>query len=85
MVCRKVGLFQGDNLSPSLFNLFIKDIPNCFDSLCMPVSLGNSKLNCLVYADDLVLLSKTASGLQNCLDAIGSFCSKWGLNINYSK
>ena len=47
--------------------------------------LGNSKLNCLMYADDLVLLSETASGLQNCLDATGSFCSKWGLNINYSK
>lgn len=56
--------------------MFINDIPKCFDSLCMPVSLGNSKLNCLMYADDLVLLSETASGLQNCLDATGSFCSK---------
>ena len=76
---------SGSILSPSLFNLFINDIPKCFECLCMPVSLGNSNLNCLMNADDLVLLVEAASGLQNCLDATDSFCSKWGLNINYSK
>ena len=34
----QLGVVQGDNLSPSLFNVFINDIPKCFDSLCMPVS-----------------------------------------------
>ena len=81
----QLGVFQGDDLSSSQFNLLINDIPKCFDSLCMPVFLGNSKLNCLMYADNLELLSETVSGLQNCLDATGSFCSKWGLHINYSK
>ena len=69
----KLGVLQEDNLSPSLFNLFINYIPKCFDGLCMPVSLGNSKLNCLMYADDLVLLSvcKTAWAYQAAFDRNG--------------
>jgi hypothetical protein len=31
----------------------------------MPVSLNTSKINCLMYADDVILLSETPAGLQN--------------------
>ena len=51
----------------------------------MPCLLGEHRINCLLYADDLVILSESASGLQNCLDAVGNFCSTWGLDINYNK
>ena len=52
---------QGCNLSPTLF---INDVPNLFDDSCAPVSLGNTNLNCLLNADDLVLLSESQKGLQ---------------------
>ena len=38
-----------------------------------------------MYADDLVLLSETPEGLQNCLNKLSSYCSMWGLEINKSK
>lgn len=45
------GVKQGCNLSPSLFNIFINDISSLFSNSCDPVQLGDSKINCLLYAD----------------------------------
>jgi hypothetical protein len=36
----------------------------------------------LLYADDLVLISKSAAGLQCCLDAVQKFCNDWKLELN---
>ena len=32
---------QGDNLSPTLFNIFVNDIPNIFNHSCDIAKLGN--------------------------------------------
>ena len=80
-----IGVRQGDNLSPNLFKLFINDLPDIFDSSCHPVSLNITKLNCLMYADDVILLSETAEGLQNCLLNLHQYCENWGLEVNIKK
>ena len=80
-----IGVKQGCNLSPLLFNLFIEDMKLEFDHDCDQVSLGDARLSHLLYADDLVLLSTSKGGLQRCLDKINGFCNKWGLNINPKK
>ena len=50
---------QGDGLSPLLFNIFINDISNIFDeTTSKPIALNSTEVNCLIYADDLVLLSE---------------------------
>ena len=53
-----IRLKQGCNLSPTLYNIFINDIPNLFNQSCDPVRLDNTDLSCLLYADDLILLNK---------------------------
>ena len=65
-----IGVRHGDNLSPILFKFIFKDLPEIFDQTCNPVTLNSLKLNCLLYADDIVLLSETAEGLQNSLDRV---------------
>jgi hypothetical protein len=80
-----VGVRQGDNLSPTLFNLYINDIPRIFDNTCKPVSLGARSLSCLLYADDLVLLSESADGLKNALNRLSEYCNDWGLTVNPKK
>jgi hypothetical protein len=55
----KLGVKQGDNLSPNLFKIFINDLPSYLSNTKDPVILDNSPIHCLMYADDIVLLSKS--------------------------
>ena len=81
-----IGLQLGCNLSPILFNIFINDLNEIFDkTFCQPAKIKNLTLNNLLYADNLVLVSETSSGLQNCLDRLQEYCDKWRLTINIKK
>lgn len=53
-----------------MFKLFINGFQNIFDDDFQPVKLNTTDLNCLLYADDVVLLSETATGLQTCHDSL---------------
>ena len=79
------GVRQGCILSSIIFNIFINDIPTIFDSISSPVWLDNLNINCLMYADDLVLLSETKAGLQNSLNKLNIYTQQWNLEINLSK
>lgn len=42
-------------------------------------------LSILLYADDIVLIAENEVSLQNMLDIMSSWCSKWRLTINSEK
>ena len=46
---------------------------------------NGTKLNSLIYADDLVILSRSKTGLQTCLIRLSSYCNSWMLSINPKK
>lgn len=79
------GVRQGDVLSPNLFNLYINDLPDIFDKCVDSPKLDNELIHCLLYADDLVLLSLSAKGLQDKLDKLDEYCKFWCLDINVKK
>ena len=69
-----LGVKQGDSSSPILFNIFKDDVCSYFNnSLADPVLLNKIHFNHLLYADDLVLISETPSGLQHCVDPYSLF------------
>jgi hypothetical protein len=71
------GVRQGDGLIPMLFNIFTNDPPDIFDhSKTDPVQLDTTKLNCLLYADDLVLLSECELGRLPIISFITSLTFK---------
>ena len=42
-------------------------------------------MNCLMFADDILLLSETPEGLQNSINKLNYYCNKWQLTINTQK
>ena len=80
-----VGVRQGDNLSPNLFKSFINNLPNIFSERDDQIELDGIRISSLSYADDLILLSTSKSGLQSCLNKLASYCENNCLSVNLKK
>ena len=81
----KSGVKQGCILSPTLFSLFINDLKHNFYESCDQVQIGDRLISCLMYADDIVLLSNSAGGLQKLLNSLLQFCQRWNLKVNVAE
>ena len=80
------GVHQGNILSPTLFNIFINDIMTAMTgNHSRSINTYIVQIPCLLYADNIVILSQTKSVLQNKLDWLYDYCSAWGLQINRDK
>ena len=80
-----VGVKQGCVLSPTLFSMYINDVVKIFSEDCHPVHMNGQTVSCLLYADDLVIVSESDSGLQNGIFKLQDYCVKWNLEINLDK
>ena len=80
-----IGVKQGCILSPTLFSLYVNDLSGHFNAECEPLDLNGRHLSCLLYADDVVLMSESSKGLQNALNILKDYCEKWNLEVNIEK
>ena len=79
------GVKHGNNLFPTLFALFINDLANELRSLNCGITLDGTHICCLLYADDIMLVSETETGMRRMHDYVSVWCNKWRLRINYAK
>uniref|UniRef100_A0A3B1JC70 ribonuclease H n=1 Tax=Astyanax mexicanus TaxID=7994 RepID=A0A3B1JC70_ASTMX len=83
---QKRGVRQGCSLSPTLFNIYINELAVQLEQSAAPgLTLQGGEVKFLLYADDLVLLSPTAQGLQQHLDLLEQYCQNWALAVNLKK
>ena len=69
-----------------LFSLYLNDIEEQFINLGLEgIYVDMFKIFMLLYADDIVIFANTHEQLQNCLDLLLEYCSKWKLTIYVSK
>ena len=50
------------------------DLPKFLDSSKGKVKVWDTDLSCLIWADDIVLLSASEEGFTESLDILGQFC-----------
>ncbi len=79
------GVRQGSVISPLLFNFYINEVLEKINNLNMGCKLGIRMHNAQGYADDLTLLSPSASGLQNLLNFLFDEVGRLDLSINIKK
>ena len=82
------GLKQGDICSPLLFSLFINELTN--DILHkgkhgIPISPDIIEILIMLFADDIILLSYSITGLQQQLNILKSTADRLRLTVNLEK
>ena len=80
----EVGVKQGDNLSPILFNVYLNNLKFPEDSYD-PIKLSSVFLSHCLWADDLLIMSESSVILQKCLDVLHNYLKEWKLCINIEK
>lgn len=78
-----IGLLTGDPASPILWNLFLADLKMMPDK--DDIFLSAVRISLLAQADDLLLVSLSARGLQGKLYTLEKWCARNFILINLIK
>ena len=82
---QEFGLKQGCILYPTLFSILMTDLVSMLKEKGLGMNLAGELINCLLFADDIVLIGKSEKELQSLLDIASAFVTKWNLKFNVSK
>uniref|UniRef100_A0A3B5M253 Reverse transcriptase domain-containing protein n=1 Tax=Xiphophorus couchianus TaxID=32473 RepID=A0A3B5M253_9TELE len=81
----RVGVKQGDPMSPLLFNLAMDPLICTLESHGVGYSIDTDHVTALAFADDLVLVSESWVGMAANLAILESFCGLSGLEVQARK
>lgn len=79
------GVRQGGLTSPKLFNLYINGLIEELSAAVVGCSIGGRIINNISYADDMVLLSPSISGLRKLISICEQYAVAHGLRYNTKK
>ena len=75
---------EGSVISPLLFSLYISDLI-VLRSQGYGCYLGDMFVGCLLFVDDILLVSASVLQLQFMLNICYEYCNEWGLQFNVKK
>ncbi|CAL7932765.1 unnamed protein product [Xylocopa violacea] len=78
------GVRQGDTDSPILFNIVMDELVSSINPTD-GVNLGEAQIGCLLFADDIILVSNTVYGIREHLCRLHNLLEKTHMEINPSK
>ena len=67
------GVRQGGILTLKLFNIYIDGLSNILNNSLIGGSLGGKRINHMLYANDLCIVSLSSAGLQKLLSICDDF------------
>lgn len=78
------GVIQGDPLSPIVFNYLMDRALTSLDDN-IGYSLKGKRINCMAFADDVILISGSKAGMQYNLSKFVESLGQIGLDVNIQK
>ena len=79
------GVRQGRVLSPQLFNVYIDGLSDISNKFKIGGSVGGKRINHLLYADDLCIVSLSSAGLQQLLPICDQYCASHSITFKLRK
>ena len=79
------GVRQGGILSPILFNMYVDELSVCLNLWNTGCMIGNTLVNHIMYADDLVVFSPSSAGLQQLLNVCSDYGTVHDMKFNIDK
>ena len=79
------GVRQGCSLSPLLFALYLRNMGLELNKSNQGITLSGVCISALLFADDIVLASESAEGLQKLLEIVKFHCTKLNMKISVKK
>ena len=79
------GTRQGGLSSPFLFNHFYKGMVEHLNTMVGGIRIQGNRYSVFCYADDLLLTSVSATGLQSLINAANTYTKSEGLRFNPKK
>ena len=81
------GLRQGCSLSPTLFNIYIREAVKNWMKKCSPMGLivGEETISTLFFADDQLVLAEDYDDIEYMTRNLMKEYDNWGLNLNIEK
>ena len=70
---------------PTLFSVLMNNLVSMLLEHNLGVNLASEIINCLLFADNIVLMGKSEQELQTLLNITARFASKWNLKFNSKK
>ncbi len=81
----EVGVPQGAILSPFLYAVYINGLHKALSDVGLGVWVLGRRVPLLLYADDIVLLARSAVELQAMQDVVTVYAQQWRFELNHRK
>ena len=79
------GVRQGGILFPMLFNIYIDGLGDILYNSTIGCSIGGIRVNHMLYADDLCIISLSSADLQQLLAQCNDYCRKHSITFSVTK
>ena len=80
-----VGVSQGSPTAGDLFTFYISDLPEELGKAGSGITLLGLLLWCIIFLDDIAIISISVPQVQKTLDCLFTYCRKWDLELSLPK